>query len=269
MSTQRLPGSVAEIEASPEGPQVGAFFDLDGTLIAGYSARYLAEEQMRTRELGVNELVRTVAAAASAGTGQGGFEELLQAGAAAGGAGSTTTSAEMGERLFRQKIESAHLPRDARAGACPPGARALRRAVVVGHGYQVEPVARFLGIDHVLCNRFEAKDGVLTGDVERPVLWGPGKSEAVQRLAAEHGVDLAQSYFYADGDEDLALMHLVGHPRPTNPGKTMEKVAANRGWPVLRFTAAAAGGSNAACAPSPAIASARAARRRRGRRRAC
>ncbi len=38
--------------------------------------------------------------------------------------------------------------------------------------YQVEPVARFLGIDHVLCNRFAVKDGVLTGEVERPVLWG-------------------------------------------------------------------------------------------------
>ena len=39
--------------------------------------------------------------------------------------------------------------------------------------YQVEPVARYLGIDHVLCNRFETKDGLLTGNVERPVIWGP------------------------------------------------------------------------------------------------
>ena len=30
----RLPGSVAEVDASPEGPHVGAFFDLDGTLVA-------------------------------------------------------------------------------------------------------------------------------------------------------------------------------------------------------------------------------------------
>ncbi len=34
---RRLPGPVAEIEASPEGPQVGAFFDLDGTLVAGFT----------------------------------------------------------------------------------------------------------------------------------------------------------------------------------------------------------------------------------------
>src|ERR1700724_1562595 len=34
----RLPGPAAEVDASPEGPDVGAFFDLDGTLVAGYTA---------------------------------------------------------------------------------------------------------------------------------------------------------------------------------------------------------------------------------------
>ena len=36
----RLPGSVAEIMASPPGPEIGAFFDLDGTLVAGFTARH-------------------------------------------------------------------------------------------------------------------------------------------------------------------------------------------------------------------------------------
>ena len=34
----RLSGPAAEVDASPEGPDVGAFFDLDGTLVAGYTA---------------------------------------------------------------------------------------------------------------------------------------------------------------------------------------------------------------------------------------
>ncbi len=40
----RLPGSVAEILASPAGPKVGAFFDLDGTLVAGFTAVILTQE---------------------------------------------------------------------------------------------------------------------------------------------------------------------------------------------------------------------------------
>ena len=58
----------------------------------------------------------------------------------------------------------------------------------------------------------------------------------MQAFAAENGVDLSKSYFYADGDEDVALMYLVGNPRPTNPAGKMAAVAAKRGWPVLRFS---------------------------------
>src|SRR5581483_9927386 len=86
-------------------------------------------------------------------------------------------------------------------------------------------------------NKFEVdENGILTGRVVKPILWGSGKAAAVQKFAAEHDIDLSRSYFYADGDEDVALMYLVGNPRPTNPEGKMASVAAKRGWPVLRFT---------------------------------
>ncbi|HET7075003.1 MAG TPA: HAD-IB family hydrolase, partial [Mycobacterium sp.] len=101
---------------------------------------------------------------------------------------------------------------------------------------QVEPVARFLGIPNTLTNKFETnQDGLLTGRVQKPILWGPGKAAAVQRFAVQHHIDLKDSYFYADGDEDVALMYLVGNPRPTNPEGKMAAVAKRRGWPILRF----------------------------------
>src|SRR3954447_2075841 len=235
-ATLRLPGSVAEIAGGVEGPSVAACFDLDGTLIAGYSVRYLGQERMQRREVGLSELVRTLGITVGAGIGRAGFEDLLGLGAAAWRGRAQEDLDEMGERLFRTKIQRLLYPE----------MRELVRAhqrqghVVIlsssATSYQVDPVARHLGIEHVLCNRFEAKDGLLTGVVERPVIWGPTKADAVQKLAGDLGVDLTKSYFYADGDEDLALMHLVGHPRPTNPGRRLAKVAAKRGWPVLRFT---------------------------------
>ena len=101
---------------------------------------------------------------------------------------------------------------------------------------QVGPVAHFLGIANMLTNKFETnEDGLLTGGVLKPILWGPGKASAVQRFAAERDIDLKDSYFYADGDEDVALMYLVGNPRPTNPEGKMAAVAKRRGWPILKF----------------------------------
>ena len=102
---------------------------------------------------------------------------------------------------------------------------------------QVEPVARFLGIKNVLSNMFETDDdGLITGEVKTPIIWGPGKARAVQAFAAENGVDLSKSYFYADGDEDTALMRLVGYPRPVNPRSGLASTAAEQGWPILRVT---------------------------------
>jgi phosphoserine phosphatase len=117
-----------------------------------------------------------------------------------------------------------------------------------------EPVARALGIANVVCNSFELDgDGVLTGRVARPIVWGRQKAAAVQHFCVDRGVELRQSYFYADGDEDAALMALVGHPRPVNPSAGLAAMAATHGWPVLRVTAPGQRGPANALGHLPAL----------------
>ncbi|BDB41554.1 MULTISPECIES: HAD-IB family hydrolase/lysophospholipid acyltransferase family protein [Mycobacterium] len=232
----RLPGSVAEIMASPPGPKVGAFFDLDGTLVAGFTAVILTQERLRRRDMGVGELLSMVQGALNHSLGRIEFEDLISKASMALAGRLLSDLDEIGERLFNQRIESRIYPE----------MRELVRAHVArGHTVvlsssaltiQVNPVARFLGITNTLTNKFETtEDGILTGGVLKPILWGPGKAAAVQRFAAEHDIDLKESYFYADGDEDVALMYLVGNPRPTNPEGKMAAVAKKRGWPILKF----------------------------------
>lgn len=235
--TIRLPGSVAEIQASPEGPEIGAFFDLDGTLVAGFTGVLMTRDRLRRRQMGVGEFIGMVQAGLNHQLGRSEFEDLIGKGARMLRGNSISDLDELGERLFVQSVQKR---------IYPEMREMVRAHMARGHTVvlsssaltvQVEPVARFLGIDNILSNKFETDDdGLITGEVKRPIIWGPGKARAVQAFAAENGVDLAKSYFYADGDEDVALMYLVGNPRPTNPAGKLEAVAIKRGWPVLRFT---------------------------------
>ncbi|TPG33219.1 HAD-IB family hydrolase [Mycobacterium hodleri] len=233
----RLPGSVAEIEASPEGPKVGAFFDLDGTLVAGFTGVLMTQDRLRRGQMSVGEFIGMVQAGLNHQLGRSEFEDLIGKGARMLHGNSISDLDELGERLFVQHVQKRIYPE----------MRALVRAHMArGHTVvlsssaltvQVEPVAKFLGIDNVLSNKFQTDDdGLITGEVMTPIIWGPGKARAVQAFSAKNGVDLAKSYFYADGDEDVALMYLVGNPRPTNPAGKLEAVAAKRGWPVLKFS---------------------------------
>jgi putative phosphoserine phosphatase / 1-acylglycerol-3-phosphate O-acyltransferase len=233
----RLPGSVAEIEASPQGPEVGAFFDLDGTLVAGFTGVMMTQDRLRRGQMSVGEFIGMVQAGLNHQLGRSEFEDLIGKGARMLHGNSISDLDELGERLFAQHVQRRVYPE----------MRALVRAHMArGHTVvlsssaltvQVEPVAKYLGIDNVLSNKFETDDdGLITGEVRTPIIWGPGKARAVQAFSAKRGIDLTKSYFYADGDEDVALMYLVGNPRPTNPAGKLEAVAVKRGWPILRFT---------------------------------
>jgi len=238
----RLPGSVAEVDASPEGPHIGAFFDLDGTLVAGFTVAAVTKDRLRRREVGASEFLRMMQLALEYRLGRHQFEGVIEGAVRSAKGRLAEDVEEMGERVFRQSIADLIYPemRDLVHAHQRRGHTVVLSSSALT--MQAVPVASYLGIEHVVCNRFIVDEqGILTGEIERPVIWGTTKATSVQRFAAEHQVNLRGSYFYADGDEDLALMHLVGNPRPVNPGPGLAKVAARRGWPVLRFHSRDAG----------------------------
>ena len=236
MTTVGLEAAVEEVASGPDGPSVGAFFDFDGTLIAGYSAMHISQERVRTRDVSVTEVARTLAVGVQAGLGRAGFEDLLGVGATAWKGREDADLRAMGERVFERRINDLVYPE---ARELVLAHRDRGHTVVLSSSateYQVEPMARYLGVEHVVCNRYTKEHGRLTGSLEQPVIWGPTKAGAVEAFALDHGIDLTASWFYADGDEDVALMRVVGHPRPTNPSRGLAGVAANESWPTLRFT---------------------------------
>jgi putative phosphoserine phosphatase/1-acylglycerol-3-phosphate O-acyltransferase len=225
---------LAEIARAPAGPSVAAFFDLDRTLIDGFSAQDVLVERALAGELRMDHLARALVAAARFAAGRIAFVEFVN-GAAADLAGRADCDNQaFGRQVFEERVAQRIYP-EARALVDAHRERGHTLSVVSSATtYQVEPVAADLGIPNVMCTRLEVIDGICTGRVEY-ACYGPGKAESARSFAAAREVDLAESFFYSDGAEDLPLFEAVGRPRPLNADATLAREAARRGWPTTRF----------------------------------
>lgn len=224
---------VEAIEQGPDGPAIGAFFDLDGTLVSGYTATAFYRERMRRGEIGPNEFARTLIVALDGNLLGGDPTKVGDVSVDALRGRSEDALAELGERLFVQKL----------AGTIRPQARELVRAHLrMGHTvaiassatrFQIDPIARDMGIEHVLCTELLAEDGLLTGEIDGHMLWGEPKARAVRGFARRHGIDLAASHGYANGGEDVPFLSSVGMPHAVNPHPLLLETARAQRWPVL------------------------------------
>jgi len=225
-----------EIDESPSGPHIAALFDLDRTLIAGFSALTFVVDGFRSGRLGAPDLGELLFAATSFQLGTVGFSGFLSGTARTLGGFSEEEFAAVGERIFNDELASEVYP-EARAIVDAHRRKGHTIAIVSSATrYQVAPIARELGIEHVLVTSLEVKDGQLTGELVYPLCYGEGKALFARGLADELGLDLAQSWFYTDSEEDLPLLEAVGKPRPTNPSRALQTIAARRRWPTQAFT---------------------------------
>lgn len=238
-----------QIRTGPSGPAIAAVFDFDGTLIEGYSAAALYSHRLRNFEIGPGELVRTAQRMLGPTMSEEQFVELVEDGIRGWAGRAEEDVLELGERLFAQQVAGALFHQAWRLVR----AHQLRGHTVViatsATQMQVAPLAHELGVEHVLCTRLAVEGGLLTGKVEGRALWGPGKIAAVREFLADRDVDLAASYAYANGDEDVPLLAAVGHPHPVNPQPELAAAARERGWPVLRFASRKSGRFD----PAPAL----------------
>ena len=225
-------------ESPANGPGI-AFFDLDRTLIGGYSIIALAWETARhgARQGELTQagrLLRDLLRHRVDGSG-GNYHRVVRRVAKALAGVSEATLTELGERAYRNHIarslfrEAITLIESHRAAG--------RRLVIISAAsrYQVEPVARVLGIDEICCTRLEVQGGRFTGQVIAPLCHGEGKLLAARRVARQQRTTLDNCWFYSDSSDDLPLLRRVGRPVAVNPSDRLGEHARTAGWPQLQF----------------------------------
>jgi HAD superfamily hydrolase (TIGR01490 family) len=86
------------------------------------------------------------------------------------------------------------------------------------------------GADLAMGNSLASLNGHFTGEPEALRPYGHGKAIALKKLAEEKGIDLSESYAYADLYKDIHHMRLVGNPVAVNARGRFLRYAKSNNW---------------------------------------
>jgi HAD superfamily hydrolase (TIGR01490 family) len=217
-----------------------AFFDLDRTLLRRSSALALAGPFRRRGLINRRALMRAAL-----------WQALFVARGASGEAVRRAAEEGLGVLRGMTPAELQELVADALEPVLRPLVYREPVDLAAGHRQRGEPVyivsaalqeivdalARDLGFDGAIGTVAEVVDGRYTGRTLH-ARHAAGKAEAVRELAEREGLELAASTAYSDSHTDLPFLEAVGNPVAVNPDRRLRRIAAERGWPVLRFRAA-------------------------------
>jgi putative phosphoserine phosphatase/1-acylglycerol-3-phosphate O-acyltransferase len=214
--------------------KIGAFFDLDGTLLAPPSLEWRFIGYLMERdEIRTVSVARWIAQAARTFLGNGrramlankyylrGIEESV-----VGEWGKTIASGSLplfieGINRMRWHLESGHRVVLV-TGTLAPLARAMARYLPYG----VE----------VHATELETKDDQFTGRLSGAHLSFEEKERVVRREATMSELDLFKSFAYGNEMSDAGMLEAVGHPAAVNASWRLDRKARRRGWRVLRWS---------------------------------
>jgi len=92
-----------------------------------------------------------------------------------------------------------------------------------------------LGVTGTVGSEIEVRDGKFTGRVLPPACTGIEKDRLTRKFLQARGIeiDFASSYVYADSISDLPLFEMVGHPIAVYPDPHLYELAKKKNWDIL------------------------------------
>ncbi|MDP2004926.1 MAG: HAD family hydrolase [Rubrivivax sp.] len=115
----------------------------------------------------------------------------------------------------------------------------LVAVVTATNDFVTRPIAQLFGVSELIATDLQRDAaGRVTGRIEGVPSFRKGKVARVQHWLAARGLaldDFERSTFYSDSTNDLPLLECVSAPVATNPGPALERIAQERGWPVLKL----------------------------------
>lgn len=112
----------------------------------------------------------------------------------------------------------------------------LLAIVTATNSFVTGPIARELGIPHLVATIAAQEGSDFTGRARGVPAFQAGKIERVERWLEElglHAGSFGQRWFYSDSHNDLPLLQIVEKPVAVDPDDRLRAHAEAQGWPVL------------------------------------
>lgn len=95
------------------------------------------------------------------------------------------------------------------------------------------PIAKSLGIEHILASEPEQINGIYTGKVAGTPCFQEGKVSRLNDWLEQTQHNLEGSYFYSDSHNDLPLLKRVSHPVAVDADPQLTAYAEQHQWPCI------------------------------------
>lgn len=105
--------------------------------------------------------------------------------------------------------------------------------VTATNRFITEPIAKRLGVDHLIAVEPEIVDGRYTGRLSGIPSYRQGKVERLEAWLADKNLALDGAWFYSDSHNDLPLLEYVDHPVAVDPDETLRQEAERRHWRII------------------------------------
>jgi HAD superfamily hydrolase (TIGR01490 family) len=209
--------------------RVVAIFDVDQTLVQGYTERLFFRYLVQQRRLSVARALVYLGRVACR------IRDRFQDKSYLAG-----LQVEEVVGLARQCYRKDIAPRvGAAARACVREHQAQGHAIALLSGslsMLLAPLQEELGADWLIATELQRVNGQFTGAIAGLHPRGPNKLRLLQDLSRTQGFDLSQAYAYGDHIQDSYLFGSIGNPVAVNPSWRLKRRARKHRWPIRYFT---------------------------------
>jgi len=219
-----------------------ALFDVDNTLLAGYSGYYTSLRLIRLGVVRKRRLAQAVFFKLISPLYKVDARTIYTKMISDMAGWSLEQALTVGKRCFEEDLqpriftEALELIREHQAKGHPT------YFITAGPYMTLKSMGDALNVCADYAPRPIIRDGVIVPEIQEPLAYLEGKLKVAELIVKREGVPLEDCYFYSDNIDDRILLESVGHARVVNPDRPLKKLAKQRGWPIMSFNQMLGGG---------------------------